>query len=67
MIVMNILLMESHFRSRSWFKALKGLGDIYIVSVLGEEQRLFLSSGINESHILNLHNPDIDQMIDQIH
>jgi hypothetical protein len=62
MIVMNILLMESHFRSRSWFKALKGLGDIYIVSVLGEEQRLFLSSGINESHVLNLHNPDIDQM-----
>lgn len=59
---MNILLMESHFRSRSWFQALKGLGDLYIVSMLGEEQRLFLSSGVRESHILNLHNPDVDQM-----
>lgn len=59
---MNILLMESHFRSRSWFQALKELGDLYIVSMLGEEQRLFLSSGVRKSHILNLHNPDVGQM-----
>lgn len=59
---MNILLMESHFRSRSWFKALKGLGQLYVVSMLGEEGRLFLSSGVKESHVLNLHNPDVDQM-----
>jgi hypothetical protein len=60
--MMNILLMESHFRSRSWFQALKGVGDLFIVSMLGEEQRLFLSSGMKESHVLNLHNPDVDQM-----
>jgi len=59
---MNILLMESHYRSRSWFKALQGLGDLYIISMLGEERRLFLSSGVNEKNILNLHNPDLKNL-----
>ena len=58
---MNILLMESHYRSRSWFKALKGLGELYIVSMLREERRLFLSSEMKDSRVLNLHNPDLDQ------
>jgi len=59
---MNILLMESHYRSRSWFKALQGLGELYIVSMLGEERRLFLSSGIQASRVLNLHNPNVNLM-----
>lgn len=59
---MNILLMESHYRSRSWFKALKGLGELYIVSTLREERRLFLSSEIKESRVLNLHNPNLDRI-----
>ena len=59
---MNILLMESHYRSRSWFKALQGLGELYIVSMLGEERRLFLSSGMKESRVLNLHNPEVNEM-----
>jgi hypothetical protein len=59
---MNILLMESHYRSRSWFRALIGLGELYIVSVLPGERRLFLSSGIKSGNILDLHNPQFNQV-----
>jgi len=56
---MNILLFESHYRSRSWFKALDGLGDIFIVSVNKEEKELFLLDGVKEENILDLHNPNL--------
>ena len=52
----NVLLFESHYRSRSWFLALKEISNLYIVSVLKEERKLFLSHGIPEQKILNLSN-----------
>ena len=58
---MNILLVESHYRSRTWFKALQGLGDINIISVLPEEKAIFLSGGVSNESILDLHNPILDQ------
>jgi len=54
--------MESHYRSRSWFRALIGLGELYIVSVLPEERHLFLSSGVKSDNILDLHNPKFNQV-----
>ena len=57
---MNVLLFESHYRSRSWFLALKEVSKLHIVSVLKEERQLFLKQGIVESKILNLANFDSD-------
>lgn len=52
----KILLVESHYRSRSWFRALESLGDISVVSVMPEERKLFLALGVDEKNILNLNN-----------
>ena len=51
--------MESHYRSRSWFKAIKDLGELYIVSVIPEEREIFKSQGVLSNSILDLHNPKI--------
>jgi hypothetical protein len=56
----KVLLVESHYRTRSWFEALVGLADIYIVSVMPEERKIFESRGVPKSKILNLHNPDLE-------
>jgi len=50
----NVLLFESHYRSRSWFLALQEISNLYIVSVLREEKIFFLSHGVPEQKILNL-------------
>lgn len=59
---MNILLVESHYRSRSWFKAIKGLGNLSIISVMPEEKRLFVAQGVANADILDLHNPDLEKV-----
>lgn len=59
---MNVLLVESHYRTRYWFKAMQGLANIYIVSVMPEEKRLFISEGgVPQSNILDLHNPNLEK------
>ena len=50
----SIVLVESHYRSRSWFLALKNIGLTHIISVMPEEYKLFLQSGFKEKNILNL-------------
>ncbi len=49
-----IVLVESHYRSRSWFLALKNIGLTHIISVMPEEYNLFVKSGFKENNILNL-------------
>lgn len=56
---MNVLLIESHYRSRSWFQALEGLAEVFIISVIPEERELFIANGVEEKRILNLHHPDL--------
>ncbi len=51
---MNILLCESHYRSRSWAKALEENKNLFILSVLTEEYNLFLDNGIPKNKICNL-------------
>lgn len=50
-----IVLVESHYRSRSWFRALKDIGLTHIISVMPEEFKLFRKAGIPEKNILNLY------------
>jgi len=50
-----IVLVESHYRSRSWFLALKNIGLTHIISVMPEEYKLFKKSGFKEKNILNLY------------
>ena len=57
---MNILLLESHYRTRSWFLALESLGKIHVMSLLPEEKKIFLSRGVNNKSILNLYNPNLN-------
>ncbi len=51
----SIVLVESHYRSRSWFLALKNIGLTHIISVMPEEYKLFKKSGFAEKNILNLY------------
>ena len=51
----SIVLVESHYRSRSWFLALKNIGLTHIISVIPEERNLFIKKGFNKSNILNLY------------
>ena len=48
----SIVLVESHYRSRSWFLALKDIGLTHIISVMPEEYLLFKKSGFKENNIL---------------
>ena len=57
---MNILLCESHYRSRSWVKALKKNKNLHILSVLTEEYNLFLDIGIPKNKICNLNPKNLD-------
>ncbi len=50
-----IVLVESHYRSRSWFLALKDIGLTHIISVMPEEYELFKKSGFDTINILNLY------------
>ena len=59
---MKILLVESHYRSRSWFAAIKEIDDLFILSVLPEEKKLFLNGGISKERILDLHNPNLENI-----
>ena len=54
----SIVLVESHYRSRSWFLALKNIGLTHIISVMPEEYKLFKKSGFGEKNILNLYFTD---------
>ena len=65
---MNILLCESHYRSRSWVKALEKNKSLYILSVLTEEYNLFLERGIPKNKICNLNpnNLKLNQKISKI-
>jgi len=58
----NVLLVESGYRSRSWFKALQGLTPLYVLSVMKGERDIFMNSGICENNILNLHNPNLSKI-----
>ena len=50
-----IVLVESHYRSRTWFAALKNIGLTHIISVMPEEFIIFKNAGISSSNILNLY------------
>ena len=57
----NILLVESHYRSRTWFSAIKSaikgdLSTLFVISVVPEEKKRFIKKGMQESHILDLYN-----------
>lgn len=52
----NIALFESHYRSRSWFLALKNICNLYVISCLKEEYENFILNGVDPSRILNLRN-----------
>lgn len=51
----SIVLVESHYRSRSWFLALNKIGLTHIISVMPEELRLFIKQGFPKKNILNLY------------
>ena len=55
----SIVLVESHYRSRSWFLALRNIGLTHIISVMPEEFKLFKKSGYTDHNILNLYNDNI--------
>jgi len=57
---MNVLLVESHYRTRSWYLAMQGLADIFIISTMPEERELFISQGVPNENILNIHHPNLD-------
>jgi hypothetical protein len=57
---MNVLILESHYRSRTWFDAISDIDNLYIISVVLEEKRLFLKKGFSEDRILDLNNPNLD-------
>ncbi|MDC3063358.1 hypothetical protein OA253_01955 [Alphaproteobacteria bacterium] len=65
---MNILLCESQYRTRSWVKALKKNKNLFILSVLTEEYKLFLDIGIPKNKICNLNhkNLNLEQKISKI-
>ncbi len=50
----QILLVESHYRSRTWAAALTEIATVNIVSVMPEERKLFLTSGVSQDAILDL-------------
>ena len=50
-----IVLVESHYRSRTWFAALKNIGLTHIISVMPEEFLIFKNAGFPTSNILNLY------------
>ena len=50
----NIVLVESHYRSRSWYLALKNSGLTHIISVMPEEYKRFVKDGFESKNILNL-------------
>jgi len=56
---MNILIVESHYRTRSWYQAMQGLGNLFILSTMPEEKDLFIKSGQSEERILDIHHPKI--------
>ncbi len=43
-----IVLVESHYRTRSWFLALKDIGLTHIISVMPEEYKLFIKNGFKK-------------------
>ncbi len=51
----SIVLVESHYRSRSWFLALKDIGLTHIISVMPEEYKNFLKAGFPDKNICNLY------------
>mgnify|MGYP006076783805 CR=1 FL=1 len=55
MINKTIVMVESHYRSRSWFLALKNIGLSHIISVMPEEYNRFKTLGFPEKNILNLY------------
>ena len=58
---MNILLVESHYRTRTWRKALQSLEDnLYVISVVAEERDIFYANGLSKDNLLDLHNPVIE-------
>ena len=50
----RILLVESHFRTRSWFEGLKNCGELFIISILKGELSHFYKMGVPKESILNL-------------
>lgn len=51
---MNILLCESHYRSRSWIEALKNYSHLYLLSVMPEEYELHIKNYFQPNNICNL-------------
>ena len=51
----SIVLVESHYRSRSWFLALKDIGLTHIISVMPEEYKKFFESWFSDKNICNLY------------
>ena len=51
---MNVLLCESHYRSRSWIQSLKSYPHLYLLSIMPEEYKLHLKNHFKKSRICNL-------------
>ena len=60
----SIVLVESHYRSRSWFLALNKIGLTHIISVMPEEFKLFIKQGFPKNNILNLYYKYEDKYIE---
>ena len=51
---MNVLLCESHYRSRSWITALENYNNLYLLSVMPEEYKIYLKKCFDKEKICNL-------------
>ena len=51
---MNVLLCESHYRSRSWIAALKNYNNLYLLSVMPEEYKIHIEKSFAKKKICNL-------------
>lgn len=51
---MNVLLCESHYRSRSWITALENYNKLYLLSVMPEEYKIYLKKSFVKEKICNL-------------
>ena len=56
---MNVLLVESHYRTRSWHLGLQDLAGIYVISTMPGERKLFESQGVLNDNILDFHHPNL--------
>ena len=55
-------MVESHYRSRTWFDAISDIDNLFIISLVPEEMKLFVKKGFPREKILNLNNHNISDL-----